>query len=1451
MGSIDREDHAVAKQTTRLPLFNTTTHTASLRSYHKVTDPALAVPSTAETLLQGFARFVAAVSGGSDVTFLADQGGELFTALATLSPPDCITITKIATEPSVPLSDFGISISPSPTTHDNNYFLAQLQPLVVTCASDKDGRAAEPTLYLRSDYGPLIAAQHLLGLLVGYICPKANTTGADLQDLLPTRLSSENALQNDPDSRPTHLHQVLENSSRAFPHNIAVDGIISGHAPTFVRRELTYRELSDQVCAFANEIESLLHHLDWPDFRGDQKIVPVLLPASIELSIFMNAMSRIGHCFCALPMDAPQERLRDLLGDLGAPGILGVGPNPWEGSDFGKSIIWIDFYNLHDSRSSRSSSATLDGALSTRRVLDKDDLAYMIYTSGSSGKPKGVMVLHRIAMAFIHAFDSACNTASNALGSLPTGPRLRWMALCLPTFDVTLLDNFIPFFKGGTVCVADRNLLLTDPEGIISELRATATFTVSSLAMLLRPERVPTLTTVCVGGEMVGQRVVDNFAPRLHESGESPKPGSRHLINFYGPSETTAGVAIHFCEGASRPSIVGPPLPGTHFVVLEMTDSDCDSGQDVNAVPFGVAGELAIGGPQLSPGYLNRPAETAKAFIQHSKFGTLYRTGDKVRVVWTEQGQPMIDFLGRTSADQVKLNGRRVELAEIENVVASVEAVAQAVVLLVNKSAIVACVEPWSDTQDEEAVETQCRAAAERYLPAWMQPLHYFVVDKFPRTANDKVDRKTLERMYSGQQKKDTAIKSTKRLVQTIGDDSDKPLSTTIASNATQNSTSGSILTDPASIVYEGLSDALGAHIKRQSKTTVLANAGFDSLRALVFLQKLRDIGVNSLAIHTVLLASTIEDLIDLVASQQARTQSLSDGLPPVKECDPDAAGEAFLKEDKEEKVVHTKQIDTNGVDVSTIGKDDQKAIYGLSVEAKLRHFDYHCRQSCLEALHLTTHQLEQVLPATNVQVRFIGVATDKDLLDPERYTGRPHVEHFAYEVPFDMDPARFQRAVDAVLDLHDCFRTVFVATNHPLAPYAQCILSPSATKIPRVEIVCDDTDSSSSSSLWHQTIHSAQRAAEASMSLDKPGITLSYIWSPSRARCVMTMSLFHGIYDGTQLTYLRDEIAREYAAPSRTRLPTSELLPMRTAAELNLSYSWVETMKYWAGRFASVPGFRLRSRRPRPANELSPDALRFGAEETHMRLVSTNARMSLRQLSQAAVNMSTTMLTVVEAAWASVLAQTYLEEDRTGAVSASDSGSNKPLDVQFGTVMSGRRQREALMCMAPLMAAMPMRLLLDSKNGGEGRLTNREVCSMLVAQHIEAAPYLQIPCPTLTHARTGIKRIDTILLVQTLQPEGGVATSESESLRDFPGYNYEENLLAPYKEIDTGYPLVMELWPGKQSWDEKMLMRCLYNIRRPGYEFLTREWVAGVLGALDEAMARIVAEPDAPFYIG
>ncbi|CAI7636945.1 unnamed protein product [Penicillium glandicola] len=1460
MGSLNQSNDAALRPTTSLPLFNTTIGTAGVRSYHEVTAHAISVAGDSDSLLRQFARFVFAVTGSTDFAFISDDGQKQTLVCATMTSGDVVELTKASSDAlssDVSSFDFGIYAPVSPASMNNNSLTKLLQPLVISLRRIDDG-VADITLSLRGSHGPQAAARHLLRLATSYINPDLSlhqTEISHIQAPLP-----QQPLQNGHGS-PVLLHNILEDAARAYPHNIAIDEVTGG-----------------RVLSFADEIQVVLQKLDWPAFQYGQKMVPIFLHNSTELNICMNAISKAGHAFCPLQTDAPEERLRDLLVDLQAPGILGVGSNPWAGTQFGKDIIWIDYLNPTACLEGRPSST--DGPVLARRTPSENDIAYIMYTSGSTGKPKGVVMQHRAAISFLHNMDAGP-------APLPTGPRLRWIIMSAPTFDIVLMDNFMAPLKGGTICMAERQLLLTNPEAVIHELRATATFTVNSLAMLLRPERVPTLTWIAVGGELVGQRVIDNFAPKAGED----KP-SRLMICGYGPTEATVFVSNHVCDSASRPSVLGQPLPGMELIVLDMESSER------RVVPLGVAGELAVGGPQLSTGYLNKPKQTAQSFVQDETFGRLYRTGDKVRVVWSESGEPRIEFLGRISTDQVKLNGRRVELPEIENVLSRVGDVAH-VAVLVSKSKLVACVMPWEDAADKNSVETRCRTEAEKYLPGWMRPLKYSVMNRLPLSPNGKVDRRALAAILSQTETVATPVVANGTMIQDVVDDhiaSEKSTTngydsaieldtpTDAASIVYQGlldaigkevqehdrsailvhlgldslsalvflqtlgevgitgleiqdvmaaKTIGDLISkvdnlqpkgkpDTAFIIYKGLVDALGEDVQQQDRSAVLAGLGLDSLGALVFLQTLGELGITKLEIHEVLAASTIGDLIDIVDKQRAEEALAAVPVvvhqpkpkPSVVPARPAAAITA-----------------PDDIDVTVIAADDAEEVFELPVGAKLRHFDHHCRAQCLAALKLNDGQVDQVLPVTNVQARFVALGVDPEYYDTTKYVGRPQMTHFVYKIPEHLDPARLQRAVDTVLPRYDCFRTVFVPVEHPVAPFAQCILSPSVARIPKTEVICDDTDAEDRNSLWSHTINGIQRAAEASMSVDKPGVSVAWVWSPNRARCVMIMSMFHGVYDGTQLGFLFDAVMAEYAKPGST--PPMDLLSIRTAVELNLGYDWIQTVLYWASRLAGVPGSRLGERQPVP-KVLLPNAAP-GFAETHMRSVSVKASLTMRQLSKAAQAMSTNMLAVAEAAWASVLAQTFTDTVRADAIAGK-----KSFDVQFGTVLNGRRHQDALRCMAPMLAALPQRLVID----GAKPLTNREACSLLAAHRIEAQPFLQMPCPTLAHARMGTDRFDSILLVQALTPE-----EVHNPLRQLPGFNFDENLMAPFKEIDVGFPLTTELWPGSLQWDEKMLIRCAYS--RARHEFLTHDWVHGALSALDEAILRITSEPDALFYIG
>ncbi|KAJ4152981.1 hypothetical protein LMH87_009496 [Akanthomyces muscarius] len=1353
---------------TEVPLFNTTTNTGKTFSYHHSIQNAVPISNDIDNIVTRFAQFVSAVVGRNNVAYLVETDHRLSIVNASVTPAGVkVTILQEPDDGSA-LSDLGFCIS----TVQNRVFDLQ-KPFIL--AFRASGDVADLQAYLCRSHGPAAAAQHLLQLAISYMSPEASFN------------DTERSLITVPSVSATHrspvLHDLLEQAAARYGNTIAIDEITGKQGGAYMRKQLTYGELENKASKFAHQLDALLQQLDWPVFLGEQYLVPILMPNSTELNICMNAISKSGHAFCALPLDAPEQRIRDLLEDLGAPGILGVGDNLWKGTAFGEQIIWIDYNNIQ-ARLEECQPRADDGIL-PRRLIDPEDLAYIIYTSGSSGKPKGVMMQHSAAVSFLHNMD-------DGPAPLPAGSDFRWMVMSAPTFDIMLMDNFMAFKKGGTVCLAERSLLLTQPEAIMHELRATATFTVTSLAMLLRSEKIPTVSWLSVGGELLGQRVVDNFAPEPEDAGEAS--GSRRLICGYGPTEATVFITNNVCDKTSRPSVVGQPLPNMTLVVL-----DTASPEQARAVPAGIAGELAVAGPQLSSGYLNRPEETAQAFIETSEFGRLYRTGDRVRVVWTEDGQPRIDYLGRLNTDQIKLNGRRVDLPEIENVLSQCKGVARAATL-VSDSKLVACIMPWQGSKDVAGVEHRCRVEVSKQLPAYMRPVQYFVVDELPLSANGKVDRRALSSM----------LLTDARAISAEAD-----------TGPTTEDSKSFMFAMPA-LVRSALTHVLGSEVRSQPETASLLQLGLDSLCAVEFLQNLNEAGIEPPHLYDILGASTISDLIAVV--EQSQLQPLS--MEQVVDMTSDAQSTVL------DAQTHQGPTSADGIDVSIIAAYDEEKVFELSIDAKMRHFEYHLRPKCLAALGLKDEQVEQVLPTTSVQTRFVGNAVDPHLYKPAELVGRPQIQHFPYNIPImTIDPARLQRAVEAVLPRHDCFRTVFTPVEHPLAPFAQCILSPSIARVPKIEVVCDDTDAESRDSLWVQTVNGIQRAAENYMSIDKPGIAMAWVWSPSRARCTMIMTLFHGIFDGTQLNYLWDIVLAEYENPGSA--PATDLLPMRRAVEFALDYDWIETGMYWVRRLAGVPPFHLGPRQPVP-RVLVPNPV-AGFSESHMRACGIKASMTLRQLKKAAQAMSVSMLCVGELAWASVLAQTLPDDTRAAALAGKRS-----FDIQWSTVLNGRRHKDAMRCMAPMMAAVPQILFFD----GSRPVSNREACAELSNRHHEAQPHVQMPCPSMAHYKMGCGRFDSVLLLQALAPEGA-----RSSMRSLPGFNLDENVMAPFKEIDVGFPLTMEIWPGKLKWDEKMLLRCMYSNAK--YKFLTHDWMHAALSAFDEALVRITSAPDEMFYIG
>ncbi|KKY25849.1 putative nonribosomal siderophore peptide synthase [Diplodia seriata] len=466
-------------------------------------------------------------------------------------------------------------------------------------------------------------------------------------------------------------------------------------------------------------------------FSAKPFVLRVELGSRIQLST---------HYYKRLMSSTVVDQLLYVFQDVEASLLLGRGPKEGALSDaLDDAFTWINATEFIDEWRSIGRPSIDHGLLPS---IDEDDLAYVMYTSGSTGRPKGVKITHHAA---------TCSIASHSLylSARSTSNPARWFQFAAPTFDPSVMEIFVTFSTGHTLCSAERQTSLTDPEATITELGATVMMATPSMAAILNPQRVPTLKDLWVMGEAVNRRVIENFSSdspaRIERHGTSTATSPEGLLNAYGPTEGSinctlvSNFSVH-----DRGSIIGKPLPTCAMFVIDAAE------KDAVVMPLGFPGELVIGGPQVSAGYLNRPEETAKAFLESEQYGRLYRTGDRARVVEDRDGSLTIEYLGRLTTDQVKLSGRRVELGDIEAVVEKLDGVKEAVVVAHKpvggghgSEQVVACILPHADTDQKRLVKS-CQAAADKWLQPHMRPSKYLFVQEIPRSRSGKIDRRSL-----------------------------------------------------------------------------------------------------------------------------------------------------------------------------------------------------------------------------------------------------------------------------------------------------------------------------------------------------------------------------------------------------------------------------------------------------------------------------------------------------------------------------------------------------------------------------------------------------------------------------------------------------------------------------------------------------------------------------------
>ncbi|MDR3328499.1 MAG: amino acid adenylation domain-containing protein, partial [Prevotellaceae bacterium] len=490
------------------------------------------------------------------------------------------------------------------------------------------------------------------------------------------------------DAKPTDaatLVQLFEQQAAKTPSAVA---LIAEDA-TF-----TYAELN----ARANR---LAHELIRRGVQVEDKVA-LILPRDSRVVVSMYGIMKAGGAFIPIDPEYPQGRIAHYLSDSAARYVLtdkataGAYPN----------AIEVDAL-LAASKNEANPNLPLSGR----------NLCYVIYTSGSTGVPKGVLLEHRGLVS--------CARCSEKNISVFKGVEHDVNAVCITTvsFDVFLLTLFAVLSNGQRFILAnDEEAKNPLPMAALIK-RTKGNYLCGTTARLMEYLEYPEIREVAAGCKLIIQGG-EKFPPALYEKLRAAT--SADIINAYGPTEVSIESNEKILASANLITVGAPLRDVVELIVSEAGEP----------LPPGVEGELWIGGPRVSRGYLNRPELNAERFVERDGV-RYYKSGDKAK--WTDDGEVII--LGRND-NQIKLRGLRIELGEIENALAAVPGVKQGVVLVrTSRKQEHLCA--WFTANRPIAAE-ELRAALSETLTAYMVPTAYMQLGEMPHTPNGKIDAKAL-----------------------------------------------------------------------------------------------------------------------------------------------------------------------------------------------------------------------------------------------------------------------------------------------------------------------------------------------------------------------------------------------------------------------------------------------------------------------------------------------------------------------------------------------------------------------------------------------------------------------------------------------------------------------------------------------------------------------------------
>ncbi len=492
------------------------------------------------------------------------------------------------------------------------------------------------------------------------------------------------------------LHELIAEQAQRTPAVAVSDD----------HNSITFAELDERAGRMASQLREL--------GVGPDDLVGVCMQRSIDLVVALLGILKAGGAFVPLDPDQPQERLAFMLEQTHPKVVLTTAHDRQTVPATTAQVLAVD----------ADRARWLSHPPYVATDCRPENLAYVLYTSGSTGEPKGVMIEHR----------SLVNQLSWMVDSFALTGADRIMHKTPLSFDPALWELFAPLLSGASLTIL-RPGDHADPVRLVRAVREAGITVLSFVPSMLDEfiaaddsDQVMTLRLVTSGGEVTTPALAGSFVARFGAQVE--------LRNMYGPTEAVITASWWRCGALSESGSIpiGRPVANTTLYVL---------GPQLTMVPTGAPGELCIGGVQVARGYLNRPDLTAVQFVPNpfAAGETIYRSGDMARF----RHDGAIEFLGRRDR-QVKIRGVRIELGEIEAAITRHPGVRQAVAALridpEGLERLVAYIRPAAPETNPTLAEL--RAFLWRTLPVNMVPTALVVVDSIPLTHNGKIAQDLL-----------------------------------------------------------------------------------------------------------------------------------------------------------------------------------------------------------------------------------------------------------------------------------------------------------------------------------------------------------------------------------------------------------------------------------------------------------------------------------------------------------------------------------------------------------------------------------------------------------------------------------------------------------------------------------------------------------------------------------